>query len=246
MPHTVEKVRWTRWLDWVLPNFCLACREERASTPLGLCIRCSEKLQPKDSDPCLLCGRPVPGLTHEPCGPCRLKPPPWQELIWLYPYTSPVTEVIAHLKFRRLFYLARPLGEALGNSMSQGDLSADLVLSVPTPWLRRVRRGLDVAREIAMGVSNVTGIPYTNALTRSFGSTPQKGKDRGHRLRLSPLEIRVHPRIAGQTILLVDDVITTGGTLRACTTALKRAGATSVITAVVGRTPSPGEFSQGE
>lgn len=230
-----------RWLDWVLPNFCLACREERVSSSLGLCTPCLKQLSPRPLAPCPLCGRPNPGSSQGACGPCRLQPPPWQELFWLYSYTSPLTEVIAHLKFRRLFYLARPLGETLGESMPH-HLLADYVLSVPTPWFRRVRRGLDVAREIAQGVSHSTGIPYARALTRSLSSTAQKGKSRGLRLRLSPQEFRVHPSISGQSILLVDDVITTGGTLRACTTALRQAGATSVITAVIGRTPAAGEF----
>ena len=246
MPHTVEGIRWTRWLDWILPNYCLSCREESAANPLGLCIQCTKQLHPRGLEHCLLCGRLVPGLANGSCGPCGLNPPPWQELFWLYTYAPPLTEIIAHLKFRRLFYLAKPLGEALGSSLMKGKISADLVLSVPTPWLRKVRRGLDVAREVAQGVSKVTGIPYSNALSRSPRATPQKAKDRGHRLRLSPREIRVHQKIEGRAILLVDDVITTGGTLRACSTALKQAGAFSVVTAVVGRTPIPGECTPGE
>lgn len=109
--------RWRdRLLHVLLPAPCLGCGEPLPATgvALGLCRACRARLRPVPADACPICGTGIelPGGT---CASCREHPPAFDRLLALWSYEDPLPAVVQALKFRRLDYLGRHLGEVLAD-----------------------------------------------------------------------------------------------------------------------------------
>lgn len=107
------------------------------------------------------------------------------------------------------------------------------------PW-RRLRRGLDPAAEIAIALGTLVGLQAAPSLLIRRRSPPQRGRGREERLA-SPPSFAARPSAAhvAWPVLLIDDVLTTGGTLLACADALEAAGLTVAGGACFAWTPPP-------
>jgi predicted amidophosphoribosyltransferase len=154
-------------------------------------------------------------------------------------------------------YLGRPLAEAAAARLAPLlDLArADLVAPVPLHWWRRCRRGFNQAHLLADPIARRAGLPLAaGILSRPRAGRRQLGLTRRERLgslegcfaagppwpagRLPARRAgRLRGPPAGRSVLLVDDVMTTGATLEACARALLRGGAVSVTACVLARTP---------
>jgi predicted amidophosphoribosyltransferase len=110
-----------------------------------------------------------------------------------------------------------------------------LVTWAPTSARRRRDRGYDQAQLLAVAVARALGVPSRATLVRARSADPQTGSSRSE--RLSRVGFAARRPIAGR-LVLVDDVVTTGATLRAAAQALRRAGAESVIAIAAAATPS--------
>ena len=157
-------------------------------------------------------------------------------------YSGSVREVVADLKWRGRRSAARALGAELARSLleagvgggAEAALRVDLVTWAPTSDPRRRRRGYDQSELVARDVARRMGLPCRRLLIRETGPT-QTGLDRSRRLVNPRYRSR---RLDSSVVLLVDDVVTTGATLRAAATALMRGGALDVVTAAPVATPS--------
>jgi ComF family protein len=110
----------------------------------------------------------------------------------------------------------------------------DCIVPVPLYWRRRLQRGFNQAELLAGGLSRSTGIPVVRALRRAQATPTQAGLSNSARRRNVSGAFRSRS-VAGQRILLIDDVMTTGSTATACALALKRAGAKRVALLTVAR-----------
>ncbi|MBI3448257.1 MAG: ComF family protein [Acidobacteria bacterium] len=167
-------------------------------------------------------------------------------------YAGRLRDLIHALKFRDLGRLAVPLGRlATGALEGRGLLgrAADAaVVPVPMSRPRLRRRGYNqadlIAREVGRSIRRETGgrAAIVGALRRTVDGPPQAGRSRVERWAAVAGAYaavdRERERIAGRTVLLVDDVLTTGATACECARVLKDAGAGEVIVAVVARTPA--------
>jgi ComF family protein len=184
------------------------------------------------------------------CRTCRFAlagPPPrvaagWADggVVAALPFTGRVRDVILGFKYRNRRQLAGHLAGLLVNRLVAEGLrpgrDVDVVTWAPTSSARRRRRGFDQAELIARQVARQLGLPSRRLLERSSGTVPQTGLGRDR--RLSGPTFVVRPDVRGRRVLVVDDVVTTGSTLRAAADALLADGAGAVVRAAVASTPS--------
>ncbi len=223
----------------LLPSRCLLCARPLPVTASegGVCPPCWTSIV---AQPEVCCPRCASSDVAEPdvCLDCRTAPPPWQGAACVGPYQGALRELILLLKTARRDELAIPLARrAAAVWQRTGWPRPDLVVPVPTTWVRLLRRGYNHAELVSRHLAGLLGCPHRPALHRSSRGT-QRGRSRRQRLALATSSFRVRGTVAG-TVLLVDDVLTTGATAGASSRALLHAGAESVRVLTLARTPSP-------
>ncbi|HBL30562.1 MAG TPA: amidophosphoribosyltransferase [Acidobacteria bacterium] len=238
-----DRARWRdRLVHLLLPAPCLACGTPlpAAGNSLGLCPACHDRLRPPAAG-CAICSRPLTGALPEEwcCASCRHRPPAFDRLLALWSYEEPLDAVIQGLKFRRLDYLGHHLGTAIAIHWQEILSEADLVVPVPLHWWRRITRGYNQSERIARAISRRLHLPFSAALVRCRRTPPQTSLGRTERLANLQSAFRIHPAVnlRGKRVILVDDVATTGATLEAAASVLRRHGATAILATVAGKTP---------
>ena len=190
---------------------------------------------------CAGCDRVGPVL----CRTCRfsLAAPPAMprggDVVAALPFAGRPRDVLLGFKYGNRRQLAHHLAGLLVNRLLAEGVrpsEVDVVTWAPTSRQRRHRRGFDQAELVARRVAAQLGLPCRRLLDRDGGSRPQTGLDRATRLH-GPA-FRVSPAAQGQRVLVIDDVVTTGSTLRSAEAALRSAGARSVRRAAVATTPA--------
>jgi ComF family protein len=179
--------------------------------------------------------------SEEVCLTCRSTPPPWRAAVSFGPYAGTLRELILLFKRRGRDELAAPLAGLMMSALRGAAWPVpDTVAAVPMTWFRRLRRGYNQAELLAGAVAHALGARRVRALRRR-GRGSQVGRTRADRLRLAASAFAAQGSIRGR-VMLVDDVLTTGATVAACTRALRRAGADEVYVLTVAKTPQPGRI----
>jgi len=111
----------------------------------------------------------------------------------------------------------------------------DLIVPVPMHWLRRAVRGTSAADELARAIASLTRLPHQSALRRVRATVMQNQLPVSQRTENVATAFRCRRPLLGKTVLLVDDVVTTGATLEACARALLAAGAGGVFAAAAAK-----------
>lgn len=172
------------------------------------------------------------------CGLCLRRPPPFVAAFAAYRYADPVDRWLGSLKFRDGLACGRLLAERLAAS-APADLmhDADLLLPVPLHVRRLRERGFNQALELARPLARRHRLPMLpDALRRRRDTPHQLGLDaRTRRQNLRGAFVADRPAVQGRRIVLLDDVITTGTTLREAAAELLRAGAADVRVLAVAR-----------
>jgi ComF family protein len=190
---------------------------------------------------CSLCTRPC--RAGEPlCSLCdtalrsgiaRRTSIPGLDAVWsACAYEGTARQLVIALKFGARLHLAARAAEAIAEA-APAELLAGEIVPVPAAPARRRWRGFDPADEIARSVAARLRLPLNRCLRRSQGRR-QVGRPRRERLS-EPPAVRLRggaPALA----VLVDDVVTTGATLAACTVALRRGGSRTVVALTFART----------
>jgi ComF family protein len=147
-------------------------------------------------------------------------------------------ELIHRLKYRQEPELARPLGILAADGWRRsGAPLPDFFAPMPLHWLRHLQRGYNQAALLAEIIGAETGVPVRQVLRRNRRTRAQARLDREARLR-NPVGAFSVPRKAiceNRSIVLVDDVLTTGATLAAAARALRQAGARSIGILILAR-----------
>ncbi len=207
----------------------------------GVCAGCWRAVDQHPAELCPFCGRPDL-VASGPCLTCRDTPPPWRAATSFGPYAGPLRDLVLLLKQGRRDELVTPLAALLeGASHAAGWPLPAAIVGVPMHWWRRWRRGFNQAELLAQELAARLGVPVRAPLRRRTGAT-QVGQARSGRLRLSSRGFAVSSPVSG-SVVLVDDVLTTGATAAACARALRSAGATEVRVLTLARTPEPRSFA---
>jgi ComF family protein len=224
-----------RAFDRLLPPRCLACGE--AGDGLRpLCAGCAEAL-PWNRCACLRCALPLPQAAPA-CGRCLRSPPPFAAARAPLHYADPIDRWLGALKFRNGLaaglLLAELLDAEIGSAMAATQF--DAVLPVPLHRCRLRERGFNQALELLRPLAATRGWTVEPGLLRRERDTPhQIGLDALTRRRNLKGAFRADPVVAGARLLLFDDVITTGSTLREAAAELLQAGAAEVQVLAVAR-----------
>jgi predicted amidophosphoribosyltransferase len=222
---------------------CPHCDHPLAGDDRGLCGPCWSLIVPRAGAACPGCGSPVEDAT-EPCLACVRDPFPQKATVVWGEHDGVLRTAILALKHGGRDDLAGPLGERLAARIciEEWVSSIDAVAAVPShPW-RRLRKPWSAAELIAGEVARGFERPVVRGLRR-HGLSRQTGRSRSRRLDLPQRSFSGRPRVNGRTVLLIDDVTTTGTTLRRAAQALYTVGALSVFCGVVAHAPDSRRFS---
>lgn len=234
--------RWVRdCLDLFLPPACLLCGrrlpEREAITPF--CPACNGSIAPLPAAHCRCCKHPFPNASScHLCPGCLKRPPAFSSVYAVGDYSGALKEAIHKMKYRQKLALARPLGELLAQRLTieMSGFVPDALLPVPIHRKRLRQRGYNQALEIARPIARALGVPVeARLLQRTRPTLAQQGLSAQDRRSNLHQAFRVNKTVAGARFLLVDDVMTTGETARACSRALVLNGAREVRVAVVAR-----------
>lgn len=212
----------SRWDSLLRCRGCLGALE---GAQAGLCHRCWSGLQPLPEERCPRCALP-----HGAGSDCP-EPVAWTrgDALWTYRAGRPALGalLVPGIKRGELGWKAALLERARRAELPDFAPAADLVCSAPTAAARRWMRGFDLAEEAAAMFARRLGVPYRPLLRKAWFSAAQTGLSESRRRRLpaSAVSVRRGRPLGGASILLVDDVWTTGTTLLRCAQALLRAGA---------------------
>jgi ComF family protein len=218
-------------LDLLFPPLCIGCRAPVGEA--GFCADCWSGIAFLDGPGCTCCGLPFPvALEGENfCAACLAKPPAFDTARAIMAYDEKSRGAILALKHADRLDLvpgfARWLGRAGRTTLAQCDLVVPVPLHPWRLWQRRYNQSAEMARRLARDWN----MAFDNALVRSR-STPSQGAMSSAKARRRNVQrafqVREPMRVAGKSVLLLDDVMTTGATVEACARALKRAGAARV------------------
>jgi ComF family protein len=209
---------------------CFVCRG--AAREL-LCAACRSELPRLAAERCPRCALPTPGGAV--CGRCLAEPPAYDATTAVLAYDFPADALVHALKFRGELALAPFLGKLLSSAIQ--DESIDRVIPVPLSSARLASRGYNQAVEIARHLAR--GKLDLDTCVRPRDAAPQSGLPWDERRRNVRGAFGCRRPLAGASVAVVDDVMTTGATLDELARTLKRAGAARVVNWVVARPLPP-------
>lgn len=215
-------------LDFALPPRCGGCGSIVDEID-SFCTDCWRKLEFLQGG-CVRCGLPLKGTDAETCAACLTRPPRLDRIRAAVGYDEISRSIALRLKYGRKTALARTMSRYMRPLI--GDLPANALL-IPVPLHRRRlwSRGFNQSAIVARELSRRTGVPVAlDALKRTRATPPLKGMGMRQRRRTvaGAFQANASAEIGGRTIILIDDVLTTGSTANACARVLKRAGAERV------------------
>lgn len=237
--HSLPTTHYPTFLQWtsnnllqlLFPITCLGC----ACRGGWLCPACWRELARSEPQHCIGCGRDDP--TGQTCIHCQER---WGALrgSWFAgSYQTPLLkQAIAAFKYDEIKTLARPLAGLLFSLTQRPGIRKVLdrfreCVIVPAPMSRRRerRRGFNQAACLAQEYGILAGLPFSDALEKRDRET-QVGLSREERLAnlQDAISVRNPLAIFSKTVILVDDVVTTGATAIACATVLRQSGARAV------------------
>ena len=192
-------------MDWIYPAKCGLCG---VLNPEPICQSCLEEFKPSD------------GALRNLSGPVA-------SAATIYAYEDRAGQAVRRLKYSRVTSLAEPLALLLRQGYDRFNLDEfELIVPIPIHWRRRAFRGFNQAEALA------SKLPLEKldivSLKRIRFTRPQVGLDRDRRLKNLVGAFRASDAVKGKSVLLIDDVITSGHTAEQCAIALRNAGASKV------------------
>ena len=231
------------------PSDCRLCRTPLVSlSRLPVCSDCLDTLLPIRIAQCILCGERLTGaqllVGNGQCNGCAEYPPEFDRAVSYSEYQDGLRDLIHLLKYDAVLPAAKPLGKLLAQAIAElhlPDAEAAALVPVPLHSSKRRERRFNQAELIARAAVKYLPANFTvdtKVLIRHRETRSQVGLDREARIRnmSGAFKVVAPERIQGRTLIVVDDVMTTGTTVSECARVLKHGGAANVFAATVART----------
>lgn len=226
-------------LDLLIPPRCLVCTA-RVATAGSLCAGCWNAVHFVTSPCCKICGLPFAhdqAMVDLTCGACIADPPPYDRGRTATLYDAGVRGLILGLKHGDRQHVLPIFGRWMAEAGRPFLDEADFIVPVPLHWTRLLARRYNQSALLARAIlatRRAQGRPcprYAPDLMVRTRSTPSQGHrtptDRAANVR-GAFCVPNPDRLAGRHLVLVDDVMTSGATVRACSRILRRAGAARI------------------
>ena len=238
-----------RLIRYIFPNKCLKCSKILDGNS-AICSDCFNKMDFITYPNCLICGRPFEfdNGAKTICPTCMQdKRPIIKYNRSCFDYSANIKSLIFAFKFYDRTNLAKIFAKWMINSgedyfkkTKRKIKTPDIIIPVPLHWTRLITRKYNQSALLANEISKLTNIPAKHKiLKRNRRTKPQvnfNGKARVKNVR-NAFEVRGETDIdiKGKTILLIDDVYTTGSTLKECAKALKQKGAENIYSLTIAK-----------
>jgi len=216
-------------LNILFPENCPACEKPALNHEISpLCSECWSSINPYSGPICRMCGKPLPSDEAMNCGECLTEEPAFQYARSYGLYEDVLKRGINLFKYHGKKRLSKPLAEFL----LQMDLpSADAVIPVPVHRKRLRQREFNQSALLAREVAKKQDAELIiNCLVKTRDTQPQVGlssEQRKTNLR-GVFANNDNESVRAKDVILVDDVATTGTTIRECSKVLKKAGAATI------------------
>ena len=228
-------------IDLVFPRRCPFCGEVRAYGDKWECDKCSNELPWIEKPVCLKCGKTISSPELQYCGDCERIPKSFERCYPVFSYEGTVRDSIYEFKYKNqreyaAFYcecILKRYGSELRGLLIDG------IVPVPVHSHKKRVRGYNQAELIARELGKRLGISvYGNYIVRSTDTNPQKELDDRERMKNLKNAFKIGENsVKLNTVLLVDDIYTSGATMEACTSTLLHGGVNSVycVSVAIGR-----------
>lgn len=233
-------------LDLFYPRKCAICNRVLGKQEVDICQTCRRDIKPIQGSICLKCGKKI-NENKEFCQDCKNMSHVFEWGVSCFRYKD-VKDAIFRIKYAGredlIPYFAREIVSALRSDMMQ--MKADCLIPIPMHRTRKRKRGYNQAELLANEIGIRMQIPViSNAVYRKIKTTPMKYLSvKQRQLNLKRAFIIGENDVKLKTIILVDDIYTTGSTVDSVATVLKRAGALKifVVTLAIGDDQKGGQI----
>ncbi len=208
---------------------CILCGAPSHEVWCSACDAALPRLNPAHCPVCAL-----PTFDAAICGLCLQHPPHFKRTLALYAYAFPLNKLVLALKFGEKFHLAKLLGDKLAQRVT---VRPDCIVAMPLHPSRLQQRGFNQSVQLARSIARQLSLPLLPWAcqrvrnTASQSTLPLKERDKNVRKAF-----KCSAEVTGKHVAIVDDVMTTGGTVNELALALLNAGASEVSVWVVART----------
>jgi ComF family protein len=224
--------------DLFFPAVCFKCGQKISRS--FLCEGCEEKIDFFNPPLCRLCSKPIKENTNPICKGCWGKRQPYSYLISITAYKEPMSSIIHDFKYRNCDWMADFLSEMMINHLLKIGFTPqdyDLITCVPMHYLKLKERGYNQASLLARKIANHFKITFRDDIIYQTRyrkpQAPLTGKERKKNIEncfLAKGDCR------GKNILLIDDIFTTGSTVKTCSHALKKEGTRDITVVTLSKT----------
>jgi len=216
-------------IDFALPPRCAGCGLIVAEVG-SFCAECWTKIEFLGAGGCERCGIPLEATDAESCAACLAQPSPVDQMRAAVAYGEIARSLALRLKYGRKTALAATMARFMAVHLEEYPPDS-IMMPVPLHRRRLWGRGFNQAVLIARALAKMKGLSFDcQTLVRTRATPPLKAMSLAQRRRTvsGAFALAAGREVKGRTIILVDDVLTTGSTASACARMLKRAGAERV------------------
>lgn len=202
------------------PPLCLHCRSTLSSEVSIFCQLCLDMMQLIDpAERCPLCFSSDFDPQTYFCAECSRQSPLFDGIAAVFDYVGPASTLVRKMKYSDQPYLAKGAGAFMVTQLLRLEWQMpDYLIPVPLSFMHWLERGYNQSLLLCESIASLLQLPVVDTLRRKSGDFSQAALSRRQRMELEGKTFQLKPKVNlnDKTILLVDDVMTTGSTLRKC------------------------------